>query len=147
MTSDQRQPSRQLSRDQQTLQIGEVAARAGLSLRTVRYYEEVGLVLPSGRTEGGFRLYTDEDVQRLRLVKMMKPLDFSLEEMRDLLELRERVEAGERDPALVDRLTMYAALASERCERLRLQLEQAERFARALTTEVGRAGSAARRRR
>lgn len=130
---------------QGTLHIGEAANRVGLSLRTVRYYEEVGLVRPSGRTEGGFRLYTEQDVERLALVKMMKPLDFSLDEMRDLLELRDRVASGEGDAALVDRLAMYAMLAAERCERLRMQLDQAERFARTLSSEARRPSRSRRR--
>src|SRR5690348_10590123 len=45
-----------------TMQIGEVADRIGLSLRTIRYYEEVGLITPSARSPGGFRLYTEDDV-------------------------------------------------------------------------------------
>lgn len=69
------------------MQIGEVAQRTGLSLRTIRYYEEVDLVAPSARTQGGFRLYTEADAQRLCLVKRMKPLDFNLGEMRELLAL------------------------------------------------------------
>ena len=47
--------------------------------------EEVGLVVPSGRTEGGFRLYTDSDVSRLRLVKALKPIGMSLETLSELL--------------------------------------------------------------
>lgn len=43
------------------MQIGEVAERIGLSLRTIRYYEEVGLVVPSVRSQGGFRLYTEPE--------------------------------------------------------------------------------------
>jgi MerR family transcriptional regulator, copper efflux regulator len=74
--------------------IGEVADRLGLSLRTIRHYDEVGLVVPSGRTAGGFRLYTDEDVERLALIKRMKPLGFSLDEMRDLLEIRDSLTNG-----------------------------------------------------
>ena len=69
----------------QHMQIGEVANRTGLSLRTIRYYEEMGLVVPSARTTGGFRLYTESDVARLMLIKRMKPLEFSLEEMSELL--------------------------------------------------------------
>ena len=46
------------------MQIGEVAERTGLSLRTIRYYEEVGLAVPSARSQGGFRLYTEPDVGR-----------------------------------------------------------------------------------
>ena len=132
-------------RDDGMYQIGGVASRVGLSLRTVRYYEEVGLVVPSGRTEGGFRLYTDDDIQRLALVKQLKPLDFSLDELRSLLEVRDRL-ADEGDDAvravLVDRLDAYADTAAERCSRLREQLEQVEAVTRTLQREV----KAARRR-
>lgn len=68
-----------------TMQIGEVAERVGLSLRTVRYYEEVGLVVPVSRTPGGFRLYDEEAVERLALVRDLKPLGFSLEEIREIV--------------------------------------------------------------
>ena len=53
------------------LQIGEVADRVGLSLRTVRYYEEQGLLTPASRTSGGFRLYSEAQVDRLALIKQM----------------------------------------------------------------------------
>ncbi len=78
--------------DAVTHQIGEVAELVGLSLRTIRHYEEVDLVPPSGRSSGGFRLYTDADIARLRLVKHMKPLDFTLEET-DIDLFQERVDA------------------------------------------------------
>ena len=64
------------------MQIGDVAEQTGLSLRTIRYYEEAGLVTPSTRTTGGFRLYTEADADRFDLIKRMKPLGFSIEEMR-----------------------------------------------------------------
>ncbi len=121
--------------------IGEVADAVGLSLRTLRHYEEVGLVRPSGRTTGGFRLYTDDDVERLRLVKHMKPLEFTLEELRDLLQVRDRLAAGVDDDeryVLLDRLAMYAAAADARCEKLREQLEVAESMATTLRREVAR---------
>src|SRR4051812_28332313 len=71
------------------LQIGEVAERVGLSLRTVRYYEEQGLLTPESRTAGGFRLFSEEQVDRLLLIKQMKPLGFSVQEMCDLLDARD----------------------------------------------------------
>jgi DNA-binding transcriptional MerR regulator len=121
-------------------QIGAVASRAGLSLRTVRYYEEVGLVVPSGRTEGGFRLYTEDDIQRLLFIKQLKPLDFSLDEMRTLLEVRDQLADEEEDSAvrasLVDRLDAYADTAAERCSQLGEQLEQVEAVTRTLRHEV-----------
>ncbi len=113
-----------------THQIGEVAEAVGLSLRTIRYYGEVDLAPPSGRTAGGFRLYTDADIDRLRLIKHMKPLDFTLDEMRQLLEAQDQLADRALDEAtrndLVERLAMFAALAEQRCTRLREHLEAAE---------------------
>ncbi|MBK5223307.1 MAG: MerR family transcriptional regulator [Acidimicrobiia bacterium] len=125
--------------DTETLhQIGEVADAVGLSLRTIRHYEEVGLVEPSERSSGGFRLYTDADIERLRLVRHMKPLEFTLDEMRQLLEVRDALETA--DPSaetdLRGRLAMFAAAAEERCERLRAALHQAEEFAGLLRSEA-----------
>jgi MerR family transcriptional regulator, copper efflux regulator len=105
-------------------QIGEVAAAVGLSLRTIRYYEEVGIVLPSGRSIGGFRLYTDADVERFGVVKAFKPLKLSLDEMRDLLGILDTLEAGTvlgRDER--DRLKGYAEAAAVQAKKLREQLD------------------------
>lgn len=116
-----------------TMHIGEVAERIGLSLRTIRYYEEVGLIGPSARTPGGFRLYTEADATRLQLIKDMKPLGFSLDEMRDLLGVLDRLddddtELGTHDQ-LIERLAMYRVAADARCDALRGQLRIAESFA------------------
>ncbi|OIH94586.1 MerR family transcriptional regulator, partial [Curtobacterium sp. MCBA15_001] len=70
-----------------TMHIGELADRAGMSLRTIRHYDEVGLLVPSGRTAGGFRVYTERDLERLLVIRRMKPLGFSLDEMGDLLRI------------------------------------------------------------
>lgn len=113
--------------DERTYQIGEVTERVGLSTRTVRYYEEVGLVQPVERTAGGFRLYSDHDVRRLERAKQLKPLGFSLDEVREVLDLMERIEgaadADERDRM---RLDHYVALAQERAEKLRERLAAAK---------------------
>lgn len=77
------------------LKIGEVADRVGLSLRTVRYYEEVGLLEPAGRSPGGFRLYSEEAVRRLEVLKAMKPFGLTLEQIRELMELMDRVDAND----------------------------------------------------
>jgi DNA-binding transcriptional MerR regulator len=106
------------------MQIGEVAERIGLSLRTIRYYEEVGLAVPSARSEGGFRLYGEDDVERLRVIMQMKPLGFSLQEMAELLALLEDGTAA--DPA---RLSAFREQAAERVATLRRQLRTAEEFA------------------
>jgi MerR family copper efflux transcriptional regulator len=121
------------------MQIGEVADRTGLSLRTIRHYEEVGLAPPSARSQGGFRLYTEDDVTRLLVIKRMKPLDFTLEQMRDLLTVLEELQAGPaaaRQAELTSRLTDYRDMVEERCERMRARLADAERFSTELADAI-----------
>ena len=123
-------------------QIGEVADLTGLSLRTIRYYEEMGLIAPSARSQGGFRLYSDSDVERLMLIKRMKPLDFSLDQMGEVLRaLDEVVDPAiddRRRDALLARLDMFRLAAEERCASLRTQLDAAEGFAESLSGTIGR---------
>ncbi|MGI5180334.1 MerR family transcriptional regulator [Dactylosporangium sp. CA-152071] len=117
------------------MQIGEAAERVGLSIRTIRHYEEVGLTVPSARSDGGFRFYTQPDLDRLAVVKRMKPLGFTLDEMRDLLDLLDalsRTADAERRVVLLDRLTVFRDAARARVQALRDQLDTAEGFARQL---------------
>lgn len=103
---------------ERTFQIGEAAERAELSLRSVRYYEEMGLVAPEARTAGGFRLYTDEHVHRLQLIRRMKPLGFKLNEMRELLDARDAVHVDASDAVARQRLAEFADDASRRARDL-----------------------------
>jgi len=126
------------------MQIGEVAERTKLSLRTIRHYEEVGLVPPSARSKGGFRLYTEADVQRLLLIRRMKPLGFTLEEMADVLSLLDDLAVGAATAdraALLDRLTMYREAAGQRIDALREQLDVAVNFADKLQEHLDRHSS------
>jgi MerR family transcriptional regulator, copper efflux regulator len=118
------------------LQIGQVAERTGLSLRTIRFYEENGLVPPTSRTDGGFRLYSEDDVARLEVIKRMKPLGFSLDEMRELLTLLADLSTLPGDEALVDRLRMFHEAATARVMALREQLAVAEGFAGTLAARL-----------
>ena len=132
-----------MSAERALLQIGEVAERVGLSLRTVRYYEEVGLVTPSARTDGGFRLYSEDDVQRLLVIKRMKPLGLSLEEMRELVETLERSAQPEKlgQRALRDvhgTLAEYAERADGRIERLERDLGEARQLRIRIGERLGR---------
>lgn len=112
-----------------TMQIGELAERTGLSLRTIRHYDDIGLLKPSGRSEGGFRLYTQPDLERLLLIRRMKPLGFSLEDMVDLLQIMEaRATSGEGLADVDERLARYRAEAIEQREKIRAQLEMADEF-------------------
>ena len=67
------------------LQIGIVAARSGLTIDTIRFYEKQGLVAKPHRSAGGFRLYGGSDLERLTFVSRAQALGFSLLEIRDLL--------------------------------------------------------------
>lgn len=120
-----------------TLHIGDVAERVGLSLRTVRYYEEQGLIEPAGRTPGGFRLYTDAQVDRLLVIKQMKPLGYTVQEMCDLLAAQDELTDADRSrrEEAQAKIAAYATDAAERCAGLRTQLRAAEAFARELRQE------------
>lgn len=110
------------------MRIGEAAAGTGLSLRTLRHWDNVGLVTPSARSSGGFRLYSRSDVERIHVIKSMKPLDLSLDEIRELLDLLEAAESGglassesalrlrhytQRTQACISRLNRHLAYATE----------------------------------
>ncbi len=81
----------------QLMQIGEVAEHLGLTPRTLRYWEEKGLLPPAERMEGGFRLYSPADVERLeRIAQLKKLLGFSLAEIRTVVEADEELQALKR---------------------------------------------------
>ena len=113
----------------EVMQIGEVAARTELSLRSLRHWEDVGLLRPSGRTDGGFRLYTEVDVEKILVIRRMKPLGFTLEQMsaamRDIETIRD---AGPGDAEARARLAVILADAEERRGRLQAQLAMADEF-------------------
>ncbi|WP_029420010.1 MerR family transcriptional regulator [Alicyclobacillus macrosporangiidus] len=71
--------------DANVWRVGEVADLTGLSVRTLHYYEEMGLLVPSDRTETGHRRYTEADLARLQQILSLKSIGFSLEEIRDCL--------------------------------------------------------------
>ncbi|MFC8793412.1 MerR family transcriptional regulator [Streptomyces cinereoruber] len=144
--------------DGKHMQIGEVAARTELSLRTIRHYEETGLVIPSARSQGGFRLYTETDVARLMVIRRMKPLGFTLDQMRDLLDATDRLDAdaaedaddatdrldADEREALLERVRTYRQAAAEQVEKLRVQLSRAEDFADTLSARLDRNAPATR---
>ena len=75
------------------MKIGQLAERTGFSTKTIRYYEQVGLLAAPERTDSGYRIYGPEDVERLEFVEKAKRLGFSLDDIRDVLLLHERQEA------------------------------------------------------
>ncbi len=122
------------------LQIGEVAAETELSIKTIRHYDEVGLVTPSARSAGGFRLYTRADIDRLLAIRRMKPLGFTLDDMRRLLAAQGIVD----DPATSARekedaarvLAEFHTRAVQSCEKLARHLDYARELTRQLARDV-----------
>jgi DNA-binding transcriptional MerR regulator len=114
------------------MHIGEVAARTELSLRSLRHWEEVGLLQPSGRTEGGFRLYAESDVDKILVIRRMKPLGFSLDEMKAVMSELEVLDDPDTDEAARSsarrRLADVQDDAEERRVRLARQLDMADEF-------------------
>jgi DNA-binding transcriptional MerR regulator len=116
------------------MQIGELAERTDMSLRTIRHYDEVGLLTPSGRSEGGFRLYTHDDYLRLMVIRRMKPLGFSLDEMAELLRVVGALDGGADDEVDGHAQATRASLAAfvdetvERRAKLERQLAMADEF-------------------
>ncbi len=118
--------------EQATMHIGEDRRAHRAVLRSLRHWEEVGLLRPSGRTDGGFRLYTEDDVAKVLVIRRMKPLGFSIEEMKArwptsscwrALRPRRRPRSARRE-----RLGAVAEDARERRERLVRQLAMADEF-------------------
>jgi DNA-binding transcriptional MerR regulator len=95
------------------MQIGEVARRAGITLRTVRYYEELGLINHTVRTKGGFRLYDDGELRKLEMIRDLQELDFPLAKIRSLFARKRAAQSG-------------AELAGELRETLAAQLREME---------------------
>ena len=83
-------PDTSVDADDPHLQIGEVAERTGVTQRTLRFYEERGLLKPPCRMEGGFRLYSETDIQRVeRIRRLQKLLGFTLAEIKEMVDAEE----------------------------------------------------------
>ena len=72
------------------MQIGELAKRSAVTVQTVRFYERLRLLPEPQRKDSGYRIYSEPDLKRLRFVRQAKSLGFSLDEIREILRLRER---------------------------------------------------------
>jgi DNA-binding transcriptional MerR regulator len=97
--------------------VGELAQRTGLSVRTLHYYDEIGLLRPSYHSGSGHRLYAAADVARLQQIKSLRQLGFSLEEVRDCLGRADFAPRRVIEMHLT-RLREQMALQRRLCERL-----------------------------
>lgn len=110
------------------MHIGELAEATGLSLRTIRHYDEIGLLPASTRTDGGFRVYTESDLKRLLVIRSMKPLGFTLEQMAELLDIVDVLADGNEHPVERARLQDYIGEARTKRDKLALNLARADDF-------------------
>ncbi|MEC5178801.1 MerR family transcriptional regulator [Arthrobacter sp. CG_A4] len=121
-----------------TMHIGELAERTGLSLRTIRHYDDVGLLPATARTDGGFRVYSEDDVGRLMVIKQMKPLGFSLEEMAEILAaLAAPAAPGDAVPAGSASLALFLEKAVQQRAKMARNLAQADEFIQRLGGPAG----------
>jgi DNA-binding transcriptional MerR regulator len=99
--------------------IGEIAERLGMTERTIRYYEELGLLDSVKRADGGRRVYTDDDVRRLKFIQKLKVLGLSLQEMHELDRLYRRHRSNrEVLPRLIELLDAHLGTTEERLSEL-----------------------------
>ncbi|WP_292084034.1 MULTISPECIES: helix-turn-helix domain-containing protein [unclassified Brevundimonas] len=94
-----------------TLSIGELGRRTGTKVETIRYYERIGLLTAPARTEGNYRAYGEEELNRLSFIRRARDLGFSIEQVRDLLALSDR---RDQSCATVDELTRAHLVEVER---------------------------------
>jgi DNA-binding transcriptional MerR regulator len=139
------------------LRIQEAAAEVGLTPRSIRYYEEVGLLEPAARSEGAYRLYDESDIERLRFIRGLRDdAGFSLAQIGQLLEderarerNRERFRASEdpreRRAILVDalgRVDRQIENLRHKAERLASMIDEAEARRRHLADHLAGLGHA-----
>lgn len=105
------------------LTIGKLSKMAGVTNDTVRFYERCGLIDPVGRSESNYRLYHEEDAERLRFIRRAKELGFSLNEIKELLALSQDPHATGAD---------IRAQAEKKAEKIRQQINSLSKMLAAL---------------
>lgn len=110
-----------LSDDNTLLKIGEFAVRAGTNLRTLRYYEELGLLIPAERSAGRFRYYRPTDLNRVRMIHNLQGMGMPLEKIRELLDCRAQTDRDAWRLKVGEALEAQRSLIAERIQALEAQ--------------------------
>ena len=126
--------------------IGEVARRAGVSTRTLRYYHELGLLDPAGQSPGGNRRYSDADLARLlRILELRNVMGFELERIREILDAEDRLaqlrHEAQRGTSIQRRIEIVdeaMAINARIQEQVRAKLAVLEGFLAELETKAAR---------
>jgi len=108
------------------MKINELAETTGLSAKNIRYYESIGVLPQPKRLENSYRVYDDSDVDRLRFVIGLRRLDFSLDDITEILAMRDRREAPCR--VVLDLLRAKAEEVSQRIKELQLLEDELHRL-------------------
>jgi DNA-binding transcriptional MerR regulator len=118
--------------------IGEVAKETGLSLRTIRYYEELGLLRPKTRTAGHFRLYAESDVVRLKAIQTLKNLGYPLKDIQAVMKSASTSKTGhELVTAILSDLQKQEKLAKKQLKRCRETLKSIDTASELLAKCLG----------
>lgn len=133
----------------QRYQIGEVAERTGVTQRTLRFYEEKGLLNPPARMEGGFRLYSDDDIQRIEYIRQLQQLlGFTLADIKEMVEaeeLRQQIIATFRPdrelPARLERLQRIIDALTRQLEVVDHKVEHLQQMQTDLRAKLSRVQS------
>jgi len=88
----------------QTLRVGQLANKVGKTVRTIHFYEELGLLSPASRSKGGFRMYDDDALTRIHWIDRLQQLGFSLNDIREFLQDFQEISTG---PQAMDKLKHF----------------------------------------
>jgi len=127
------------SKEIELSRVGAVAERLGVSPRTIKYYEELGLVQPEARSPGGFRLYGEEEVERLERILRMKGIGYSLATIRELLAVRDAAQEADKATVLREvtgRLKERERESTARIQRMQDDLKRAEALREELRRDI-----------
>ena len=127
------------SKEKELSRVGEVAEKLGVSPRTIKYYEELGLVRPEARSSGGFRLYGEEEVRRLERILRLKGIGYSLATIQELLAVRDAAQEADKVTLLrevVGRLKERERETTVRIRQMRDDLKQAEALREELRRDI-----------
>ena len=118
----------------QALTIGRLAKATGVAAKTIRYYEQVGVLPPPSRTAAGYRQYTEDGVQRLLFVRRARALGLSLERLRGLTAALNGGGHGSLRPRLLELLRTHRSGVQRKIGELELLQRQLDRVLRRLRT-------------
>lgn len=105
------------------MQIKELSQKTGISAKTIRYYEKAGVLPPADRLPNGYRIYGDKDLERVKFSLGLRRLDFSLDDIAEVLAMRDRREAPCR---------VVLDLLSEKAEEISQRIRELQRLERDL---------------